>query len=123
MRRRKKNYFLVFLTCVLAIPTCGVLLNELALPGGLTQENLALLEPWVAVGVLLGVAHLLLRPVLRLVSAPIGCVTLGLFGLVIDVGLIYLCAYLVEGFHVSGLLYALLTAILINTICAIVGGR
>ena len=45
--------------------------------------------------------------------------TLGMFGMVIDVGLIYACDWLVDGFAVPGLLYAVLTAILINTVCAV----
>ena len=113
----------MFLCCVLAVPTCGVLVGDLVLPGAWTEATLSLLRPWLTVGVLLGAAHLLVRPILRLLSAPIGCLTLGLFGLVIDVALIYVCAHFVEGFAVSGLLYAVLTAILINTICAIVGSR
>ena len=121
--KRRKSPFLVFLCCVLAVPTCGVLVGDLVLPGAWTEATLSLLRPWLTVGVLLGAAHLLVRPILRLLSAPIGCLTLGLFGLVIDVALIYVCAHFVEGFAVSGLLYSVLTAILINTICAIVGSR
>lgn len=121
--KRRKSPFLVFLCCVLAVPTCGVLVGDLVLPGAWTEATLSLLRPWLTVGMLLGAAHLLVRPILRLLSAPIGCLTLGLFGLVIDVALIYVCAHFVEGFAVSGLLYAVLTAILINTICAIVGSR
>lgn len=120
--KRRRNPFLVFLTCVLAVPTCGMLLGELVLPdGALTEASAGLLRPWIAVGTLLGVAHLLLRPILRILSAPIGCLTLGLSGFAIDVALIYGCAWLVDGFHVSGLLYAVLTAILINVISAVVG--
>lgn len=120
--KRRKNPFLVFLTCVLAVPTCGMLLGELTLPvGALNEASVELLRPWIMVGTLLGIAHLLLRPILRILSAPIGCLTLGLSGFVIDVALIYGCDFLVEGFQVSGLLYAVLTAILINTICAVVG--
>ena len=121
--KRRKSPFLVFLCCVLAVPTCGVLVGDLVLPGAWTEATLSLLRPWLTVGVLLGAAHLLVRPILRLLSAPIGCLTLGLFGLVIDVALIYVCAHFVEGFAVSGLLYAVLTAILITTLCAIVGSR
>lgn len=123
--KRRRNPFLVFLICVLAVPTCGVLVGDLQLPGEWMSNEvmLELLRPWLAVGVLLGAAHLLLRPVLRLLSAPIGCLTLGLFGLVIDVALIYGCAMLVDGFQISGPLYALLTAVLINTICAVTTGR
>ena len=121
--KRRKSPFLVFLCCVLAVPTCGVLVGDLVLPGAWTEATLSLLRPWLTVGVLLGAAHLLVRPILRLLSAPIGCLTLGLFGLVIDVGLIYACAALVDGFQISGILYALLTAVMINAISAVVAGR
>lgn len=122
MKRRKKP-FLVFLCCVLAVPTCGVMVGDLTLPAQWSEATLALLRPWLLVGTLLGIAHLLVRPILRILSAPIGCLTLGLFGLVIDVALIYICGHFVEGFAVPGLLYAILTAVLINAVCAIVGSR
>ena len=65
-----------------------------------------------------------LRPVLRLLSAPLGCLTLGLSGTVIDVGLIYLCASYTQGLgHAPGFLYALLTALSINFVCAVVAKR
>ena len=124
--RRRRNPFLLFLICVLAAPTCGVLMGELTLPAQPLDDLPALIEllrPWLAVGALLGAAHLLLRPVLRLLSAPIGCLTLGLFGLVIDVALIYGCAWLADGFVLSGPLYAVLTALLINAIAAVTGSR
>ena len=121
--KRRKNPFLVFLCCVLAVPTCGVMVGDLTLPAQWSEATLALLRPWLLVGTLLGIAHLLVRPILRILSAPIGCLTLGLFGLVIDVALIYICGHFEEGFAVSGLLYAILTAVLINAVCAIVGSR
>lgn len=119
--KKRKNPFLTFLICLLAVPTCGMLTGELVLPSGADAQTLfPILRPWLAVGVLLGGAHLILRPVLRFLSAPLGCLTMGLFGFVIDVGLIYACAALVSGFQISGLLYAVLTAILINVINAVV---
>ncbi|MGN0801272.1 MAG: phage holin family protein [Candidatus Faecivicinus sp.] len=122
--KKRKSPFLVFLCCVLAVPTCGVLVGDLAISPELGNEALLeLLRPWLAVGVLLGGAHLLVRPILRVLSAPIGCLTLGLFGLVIDVFLIYLCAAFVPGFQISGPLYAVLTAVLINSVVAITGQR
>lgn len=122
--KKRKNPFLVFLCCVLAVPTVAVMVGDLAIPQGLSNEAYVdLLRPWLAVGVLLGAAHLLLRPILRILSAPLGCLTLGLFGFVIDVALIYGCAALVENFEVSGLLYAILTAIVINTISALTAGK
>ncbi len=118
--RRRHNSFLVFLCCVLAVPTCASLMGELILPDDiLSDAALTILKPWLAVGTLLGIAHVVLRPILRLISAPIGCITLGLSGFVIDVLLIYGCAELVEGFAISGPLYAILTALTINVICAV----
>lgn len=122
--KRRKSPFLIFLCCVLAVPTCGLLVGELTLPEGLSDAAFVeLMRPWLAVGALLGLAHVILRPVLRLLSAPLGCLTLGLFGFAIDVALIYGCAYLIDGFGVPTLLYAVLTAVLINAINAVTGGR
>ena len=119
--KKKKDPFLAFATCVLAIPTGGILTGALELADGrIDAATLPTLMPWLTVGVLLGFAHLFLRPILRLLSAPIGCLTLGLFGFAIDVGLIYLCAFFVEGFAVPSLTFAVLTAILVNAICAVV---
>ena len=124
--KRRRNPFLLFLICVLAAPTCGVLVGDLTLPAQPLDDLPALIEllrPWLAVGVLLGAAHLLLRPILRLLSAPLGCLTLGLFGLVIDVALIYACAWLTDGFVLSGPLYAVLTALVVNAVAAVTGSR
>ena len=124
--KRRKSPFLLFLICVLAVPTCGVLVGVLTLPEEPWSDLPALaelLKPWLAVGALLGAAHLLLRPILRLLSAPVGCLTLGLFGLVIDVALIYACAWLADGFVLSGPLYAVLTALVINAVAAVTGSR
>lgn len=120
--KKRRSPFLTFLCCVLAIPTCGMLVGTLTIPEGLAIEPLIeLLRPWIAVGTLLGLARLILRPVLRLLFAPLGCLTFGLFGFAIDVGLIYACAYLVDGFALPTLLYAVLTAIFVNIISAVAG--
>ena len=117
-KREGSRWLLIMICCVLAVPTVGVLM-------GLVPRDVkpASLQPALLVGALLGAAHLILRPVLRIVFAPLGCLTLGLFGLVIDVGLIYFSASFVEGFRVPGFSYALLTALLINAICAVAAGR
>lgn len=112
------RWLLILICCTLAVPTVGVLM-------GLVPPDVKprALQPALTVGALLGVAHILLRPVLRVLFAPVGCLTLGLFGLAIDVGLIYFSASFVKGFAVPSFLYALLTALLINAICAVAAGR
>ena len=114
MKKTTRSWF-VFLCCLLAMPTAVYML-----PDGF---SVASPERSLAAGVLLGAAHVVLRPVLRLVSAPIGCMTLGLFGLIIDVGLIYGCGALIEGFEVLSLPHALVTALFVDIMCLIVSGR
>lgn len=117
-KRHTSRTTIVFLTCTLAVPTVAAMAGMYP-----ASAKLGEFAPALTTGALLGVAHLFLRPVLRLLTAPLGCLTLGLFGMVIDVGLLYLCAGLVNGFTVPTPLYAVLTAMLINAVCAIVGGR
>ena len=109
---------LVFLTCLLAVPTVPYLIY-----GAPDMSSREAMIPYLMVGAALGVLHLLLRPVLRLITAPLGCLTLGLSGTAIDVALIYLSVRVVPGFPQPELLCALLTAVLINAVSAIVSGR
>ena len=109
---------LIFLTCLLAVPTVPNLIY-----GAPDLSDVSAMQPFLAVGAALGVLHLILRPVLRLISAPLGCMTLGLSGTAIDVALIYVSARVVPGFPEPELLCAVLTALLINAVSAIVAGR
>ena len=118
-KKRGGRWTIIFLCCTLAVPTVAWIMGYY----GAERPSPEVLKPALVTGALLGIAHLLLRPILRLLSAPIGCLTLGLFGLVIDVGLLYGCGALVEGFEVPGLPYALLTAVTINAVCAVAAGR
>ena len=123
MRRssaRPSRSFVVMATCILAAPTVACIMQFISIH---SQAELKLAVPYLIVGAALGIAHLILRPVLRLITAPLGCLTFGLSGTVIDVALIYLSARALPTFQIPSLLYALLTAILINGICAFAGGR
>lgn len=123
MRRspaRPSRSFVVMATCILAVPTVACIMQFISIHD---QTDLEMAVPYLIVGAALGIAHLILRPLLRLITAPLGCLTFGLSGTVIDVGLIYLSARVLPVFQVPSLLYALLTAILINGICAFAAGR
>ena len=112
--RKGGSIWLTFLACMLSMPTAVALL-----PGIVAQPS----QQAVLAGALLGFAHILLRPVLRLISAPIGCLTLGLSGIVIDVALIFGCGYFVSGFAVNDWTHAVLAAILVNFLCLFAGRR
>ena len=96
---------------VLSMPVCVKLLD------GFHADSLG---ASLAVGVALGLAYVLIRPLLKLLTLPIGCLTLGLFGFVIYAGLILFCARLFPGFSVDGFGWALAAALFISLISAIV---
>ena len=50
----------------------------------------------------LGVANALLRPVLKALTLPLTCLTLGLFSFVVNAFLFWLVGQYVPGFHVAG---------------------
>ena len=56
----------------------------------------------------------LVRPVLQFLALPITCLTLGLFYFVINGFMLYLTAWLVEGFTVRSFGAAILTSILVS---------
>jgi putative membrane protein len=69
-------------------------------------------------GLVLGIVNAFIRPIIELISAPITCLTLGLFHFVIGALMLYLVSLVpVLGFQVNGIIAALLGAIVI----AIVG--
>ena len=117
-RMKKPRRTLVFLSCVLAVPTVACILY--GMPARIDLETFA---PLLSCGCVLGLAHLILRPLLRIITAPLGCLTLGLSGTAIDIGLIYLSAHYVRGFHVPDFSFAFFTALLINAMAAVSGAR
>ena len=65
-------------------------------------------------GLLFGLAHAFLKPVLVLLTLPVTIVTLGLFLLVVNALILLLVAWLVPGFHVAGFGQAVLVALFIS---------
>ena len=112
-KARMGGMAVTFCCCVLGVPTCCKLL-----PGLTMAEPLAAVQA----GVLLGVAYLLLRPILKILTLPIGCLTMGVFNFAIDVGLLYASSYFIEGFAVESLTAAIGTALLINGVSGVAGG-
>lgn len=110
---KQSRTFVTFLACILSMATLPYIL-----PGVTAADPVQA----VTAGTLLGIAYLIIRPVMRILTLPVGCLTLGLFNLVIDVALIWGCGQLIDGFQVAGIVDALLSAVLVNSVCAIVGG-
>jgi putative membrane protein len=74
-------------------------------------------DSWSALalsGLMFGLAHALLKPLLVVLTLPITVVTLGLFLLVVNALLLLLVAWLVPGFHVAGFWHAVLVGLFIS---------
>jgi putative membrane protein len=67
----------------------------------------------------LGLLNALLRPILVLLTLPVTVLTLGLFLFVINALMFYFAASLLDGFHVTGFVAALIGSILYS-VCALV---
>lgn len=65
----------------------------------------------IIVAIVMGLLNTFVKPVLQFLSIPITILTLGIFYFVVNAAVVYLCAYLVEGFSVSNFLAALLFSI------------
>lgn len=71
----------------------------------------------LATGLVLGVVNAFIRPIIELISAPITCLTLGLFHFVIGALMLYLVSLVpILGFQVNSLIAAFLGAIVIAVV-------
>ncbi len=71
-------------------------------------------------GILLGVVNSIVRPIAILLTLPMTIVTLGLFLLVINAGMVALVAWMLPGMHVASFAAAFWTSILVSLV-SIVG--
>jgi putative membrane protein len=75
------------------------------------------------VALIFGAVNVFIKPVLKLLSFPIRLLTLGLFTLVINAGMLYLTGMLARdmGFSVSGFRAAFVGALLVSIVSAVLG--
>lgn len=81
------------------------------------------MEAALQTGFALALLYLLLRPLARFLTGWLSCLSLGLSNILVDAGLVMLCAELMkESFWVAGFRYALLLALVINVARMLLGG-
>ena len=86
----------------------GLALAAFFLPGVSYDTTTTL----ILAAVLLGLVNAILRPILFVLTLPLTIVTLGLFLLVLNAGMILLVAALLKGFVVQGLVDGVLAAVI-----------
>lgn len=70
----------------------------------------------LAAALILGLINAVVRPVLIILTLPISILTLGLFLLVINAGMLALTAMFLRGFHVQGFPAALMGSIVVSLV-------
>ena len=77
----------------------------------------------LVVALVFGAVNVLIKPVLKLLSLPVRILTLGLFTLVINAGMLLLTAKLASGwgFRVDGFGAAFIGALLVSIVSALLG--
>ncbi len=71
-------------------------------------------ESLMAAALILGLCNALLRPILVILTLPLTIITLGLFLLVINAGMLELTAFFLHGFHVHGFAAAFWGALIVS---------
>lgn len=66
------------------------------------------------VAIVLGLINTFIRPIISFLSLPIQILTLGLFTLLINVGMLALTAYLIDGFEIQTFVAAVIAALIIS---------
>jgi putative membrane protein len=96
-----------------AIGLAAALLDSVTVNGGLVSLL------WVSL--VFALVHALLGPILRLVSAPLTLMTLGLFSLVVNAVLLAITAGLTDSLDVGGFIGVIVAAFVISVIEAVLG--
>lgn len=68
----------------------------------------------IIVAVVMGLLNTFIKPILQFLSFPITLLTLGLFYFVVNVAIVYICAYFVDGFSIKGFLAPLLFSLALS---------
>ncbi|MCL9804816.1 phage holin family protein [Flavobacterium amniphilum] len=95
----------------LLISTIIVLLLSYFLKPGVQVDGIATA---LIVAVVLGLLNTFVKPILVFFTLPITFFTLGLFLLVINTVMVYVCDYLVDGFDVNSFVTAMLFSVLLS---------
>lgn len=79
---------------------------------------------WTAiiVGCVIGLINNFVKPIISVIAMPVTVLTLGLFSFVINGLMILLASWLVDGFHVDGILWAMLFGVVLSFANTFLGG-
>lgn len=100
----------------LIISIIAVLIGAYVIPGVSVTPVSALV-----LVVLLGVINMFFKPIIRLLTLPLNILTLGLFSLVVNAGIIMFLAMVIPNFHVATFWTAFFFSLLVSLVSAFFG--
>ena len=77
------------------------------------KVNVGTWKTLLLAGLILGLINTFVKPVLKLITLPLRILTLGLFGLVINLAIIWLVDYFFQGLTIEGLTALFWTSVLL----------
>lgn len=99
--------------------TVAIMVSAYILPG----VKVTGFVPALAAAIVLGLLNLILKPILVVLTLPINILTLGLFTLIINAGIIILATKIVPGFSVANWWWAILFGIVLTIVNALFGTK
>lgn len=96
----------------LIVNAFAVMVTAYLVPGVQVEGYFASL----VVAIVLGILNSVVKPILHFLTLPITLVTLGLFSFVINGVVILLASYLVDGFRVEGLSWAIAFSLVLSLV-------
>jgi putative membrane protein len=109
-----RNFLIRLFVNALALAAAAGLIDGIQMSGGFFDVLL--------VALVFGLLNAILKPILIFFSLPLLIVTLGLFALVLNAGMLMLTASILEGFEVSGFWAAVLGSLVISLVTMALGG-
>jgi len=107
------RFIIQILTNALALFVADYLLQNFIFEGDILTLVIA--------GLILGLINFFIKPILKLVSAPLILLSLGLFTLVINMALLWLLEYLIPELTINGLLTYFWATLIMTAINIVLG--
>ena len=104
----------------------GITVGSKAAAGATGSDTMGVIVAYLVVGLIFGLVNAFVRPIVSLLSLPITCLTLGLFAIVVNAGMLMLTSWITSytpvEFHVETFFWdAILGTIIISLVSAVIG--
>jgi putative membrane protein len=114
-----KRHLLKWLFCALALVVSSIVVSFFGLPFTVETGSFAKMMPLLLGVVVLSLINATLGKILKLITLPLNCLTLGLFALLINAGIFYWVGSMDLGFKVGSVPAAFVGSIVYSSLVAI----